>query len=155
MNENTMTERNETDRALERFEASVETPLVPGELERWVAAVVQAWENLLPMIVRLTESDHPEVYAEIQREDRGLYHRVAEMRREDEKLRNAAEKLDHRIPRLTAAISEAEPDEARIAPFVDAFVADATAFVIRLRRQRLAVRTWLMEAFSRDRGTVD
>jgi hypothetical protein len=141
--------------ALGKLEASVETPFVPGEFERWIAEVESAWRNLQPGMELLITTRHPQDYAEIRQEDLELIPRVEQMRQEDAEIQRQADLLERQIPRLTAAVAHVEPDEGRLTPRLDAFAHDALSLIIRVRKQEQAVRTWLGEAFNRDRGTVD
>jgi len=141
--------------ALDGLEASVETPLVPGEFERWIDEGESAWQRLQTALAWLIATRHPEEYAEIGQEDEELICRVDQMRQEDVGIEHQAAELERRIPMLKATITCFEPDEAKLKPKVDMFVSETLALVIRIRKQEQAVRTWLGEAFNRDRGTVD
>jgi hypothetical protein len=141
--------------ALAALEASVETPFVPGEFERWMSEVESAWKKLRTCLDWLIATRHPQDFAEIRQEDLELSPRVEQMRQEDAEIQQQAETLGQQIPPLQAAVAHVEPDEARLAPRLEALARDALNFVIRVRKQEQAVRTWLGEAFNRDRGTVD
>lgn len=141
--------------ALDEFEASVETPFVPGEMEHWIEAVASAWERLLPLVKSVLTNRHPQLYAEIQREDQGLLRRIEQMRQQDAELEAAIIEVGQRIPTLKSSISHIEPDEAKLTPMLETFVNDALNLVISIRKQEQAVRTWFLEALERDRGTVD
>jgi hypothetical protein len=45
--------------------------------------------------------------------------------------------------------------EAGLKEELDRFVTESLALVVRIRKQELAVRTWVVEAFTRDRGDAD
>lgn len=140
---------------LEQLEASVETPFVPGEMEGWMTAVKNRWQQLLPLVHWVTTERHPQQYAQIRKEDEGLAQRVAQMREEDSEIQRAAAELDQQLPKLQSGISSIEPDEAKLKPALDSFVTDMLNLIIRIRTQEQSVRTWLQEAYVRDRGTVD
>ena len=148
-------EQQRLEGALATLEASVETPLVPGEFERRMSEVESAWKDLQPCFEWLMATRHPQDFAEIGREDAELISRVEQMRQEDAEIRQQAEILQQQIPPLEAAVAHVEPDEARLTPRLEALARDALNFVIRVRKQEQAVRTWLGEAFNRDRGTID
>lgn len=141
--------------ALDELEASVETPFVPGEFERWIAEVESAWTHLQPDLDWLLAKRHPEDYAEIGEEDPELIPRVEQMRQEDAEIEQQAAILQRQIPPLQSAIAHVEPDEAQLKPQLDELVRSVLSLIIRIRKQEQAVRTWLGEAFNRDRGTVD
>lgn len=141
--------------ALETFETSLETPFVPGELERWISEVDRAWLGLKPELSWLLTTKHPEEYAEIGEEDQELFQRVEQMRAEDAAIEQRIEETARQIPALASAIDRVEPDEDKLAVALENFVEKSLDLVIRIRKQEQSVRVWLLEAFTRDRGTVD
>lgn len=143
------------DEALKAFESALEVPFVPGELERWIDAVEGAFTQVRPRLQRRLQHAHPDEFAEIGEADPGLIRRVEQMREEDAALREETAELADRITALRSAITSVEPDEARVETMLETFIEQALQFVIRVRKQEQAVRTWLMEAFNRDRGTID
>jgi len=155
MNTSTATPQQAVRTALEKLEMSVETPLVPGEMERWIGAVSENWQTLVPLLQPLITEQHLAQFQEIRQEDPGLTHRVERMQAEDEGIEQAAEALGRQIEQMKLDISKGEPDEASLKPELKHFVGDVLRFIIRVRMQEQAVRTWLQEAFMRDRGTVD
>lgn len=148
-------QHQELSAALEELEACVETPLIPGEFERWIDEVDAAWTRLQPSLNSALTAQHPADYAEIGEEDQELIRRVEEMRQEDVEIAQEAANLGRHLPKLKSAIARGEPDEARLTPLIDTFIGSALGLIIRIRKQEQAVRTWLGEAFNRDRGTVD
>jgi len=155
MNTATATPQQAVRTALEKLEMSVETPLVPGEMERWIGAVSECWQTLVPLLQPLITEQHLAQFQEIRQEDPGLTHRVESMRADDEGIKQAAEELSRQIDQLKRDIRKGEPDEASLTSGLKPFVGDVLRFIIRVRMQEQAVRTWLQEAFMRDRGTVD
>lgn len=141
--------------ALDELERCAETPFVPGELERWHSALFEGLRHFTPHLKQHTREMHPAEFQNIEDEDPELTRRVELMRAEDRELEQEADRLIDDAARLEAAVHKAEPDEARVeAPLTR--LANATlGFVIRVRKQEIAVRTWLGEAFGRDRGTID
>lgn len=155
MNDSDTTQQQELSNALDRFEASVETPFVPGEMEHWMTAVESEWNRLLPILTWLITTRHPRQYEEIQKEDDELIHRVQQLRKENTAIEASAIKLEQQIALIKSAVSAIEPDEARIKSTMEDFVEDSIKLIIRIRKQERAIRTWLLEAFTRDRGVVD
>lgn len=142
-------------RALEAFEMAVETPFVPGELERWIASVDECLQRLTPLLEDRLNRIHQQEFAEISQEDPGLQSRVDALRQQDRENLEQAAHFEELIPRIKLAIDRVEPDEARVIAMLEDFVEDALHFVIEARRQEVAIRTWFVEAFERDRGTID
>lgn len=141
--------------ALDKLEASVETPLVPGEAERWIESVEADYQVARSCVLDAIGERHPEQYTTIWQEDEGLARRIEQLREEDTAIREAAESLGRHVSGMKSAIAKVEPDEAKLQSALEALVAEALRFIIRVRTLEQAIRTWVMEAFNRDRGTVD
>jgi hypothetical protein len=56
---------------------------------------------------------------------------------------------------LRPLVQRVEPDEMRAESAMAEFAQTLLDLVQRLRKQEVALRTWLVEAFTRDRGAVD
>jgi hypothetical protein len=141
--------------ALAELEADIETPCVPGELEGWIGAANDAFQRVQPLLDRQIHTVHPQQFSEISEEDEELLRRVEQMRQEDAGIAEAAGELREQIQKLETAAANIEPDEARFRTAFDDFVQAGLKWIIRVRTQEQAIRTWLMEAFTRDRGPVD
>jgi predicted nuclease with TOPRIM domain len=141
--------------ALERFERRLETPLVPGELTGWICEAVEACHNVGPTLDRQRRRTHEQILDAIAREDAELIPRAEELRKEDEELQCDYRRLREEADRLAEQAETAEPHERRLDERRASFVRHGLDFVIRTRTQELAVETWFLEAFDRDRGVVD
>jgi hypothetical protein len=141
--------------ALGAFETALETPLVPGELEAWAHAVRASAANLEPLIERRIASAHREQLAEIERTDPELIRRVEILEKEDEQICRDLECLRTLVAELDAAAPSVGPNEEHLNDQVSRLVDQGLAWVIRVHKQEVALRTWLVEAFERDRGAVD
>lgn len=139
---------------LAALEGAVATPFVPGELESWIGSVEDAFQRLKPLLPELFDS-HQAQFQEIRNEDPGLHQRVDQMRETDREIGAAADELQRRIPTLQQIVTNLEPDEAQLMSTMNSFVDECFAFIIAIRKQERAVRTWLLEALNRDRGDVD
>ncbi|MBW3541217.1 MAG: hypothetical protein KY476_13190 [Planctomycetes bacterium] len=140
---------------LQQLETCLETPFVPGELEGWIGAVLEAWERLeQPFRSRFGE-DHPQQFEEIAEADPELLTQVKHLREGDARVMERFRELQQRIRRLSPSVSRAEPDEKLVDDDLERLVDDGLAFVIETRKQEVATRTWLSEAFDRVRGAVD
>ncbi|REJ74260.1 MAG: hypothetical protein DWQ34_23980 [Planctomycetota bacterium] len=148
-------QRDRLFQALAQFEATVEAPCVPGDLEGWFEAVDVAFQRLRPMVVEQVERIHPQQFSAIGQEDEELFRRVERMQQEDAALRKEFDQLGDDIATLERSAENLEPDEAKLREAFDGFVDKAIQCIIRVRTQEEAVRTWLMESFTRDRGAVD
>lgn len=141
--------------ALEQFEISLQTPVVPGELANWAEEVKTAFDEVADQLQRRLDRDHPDQFAQIEHDDPGLSPRVEELRTEDELLRKELEELRPRVEALANAAPAVEPDEARVDQPTEQTIRQGLALVLRARRQEVAAATWLVESLDRDRGVAD
>lgn len=143
------------ERSLAAFEQCVDTPFVPGELHRWLDAVAESLARLTASLAVQTKQVHSEEFADIAREDPGLLQRVAQMREEDRKVADQQHRLQKTIETLKPRVRKVGADEAFLRRDFNRLADESRKFVSRVRKQEVTVRTWWMEAFLRDRGTVD
>jgi hypothetical protein len=141
-------------RALEALEACGGTPFVPGEMVGWLAAVEHAFEQLQPRWERQARV-HGTEFAEISREDPEMLRHVESLQQEDQAIDDQVRGIGDRLEVLRPLVVRVEPDEKRVEVVMSEFAQSILELVSRIRRQEVAVRTWLVEAFTRDRGEVD
>jgi septal ring factor EnvC (AmiA/AmiB activator) len=141
--------------ALHAFESASAIPIVEGEMEGWITEVKASFEHLESLLLERTRCVHSDEFAQILRQDPALQPRIEEMHAENDALLEQGARLRERIEALKPAVRRVEPDEKKIEDVVSQFVEDALAFVVRVRKQESAVRTWLVEAYTRDRGVGD
>ena len=98
---------------------------------------------------------HAEEFAAIVEEDAGLLARVEQLKKEDSGIIQQFADPSRRAERLAELAWRCEPDEGQVREDVSRLVELGLSFVIRVRTQETAISTWLLEAFDRDRGTVD
>jgi hypothetical protein len=143
---------------LRAFEQSAGTPFVPGELEGWIEAALSAFGELGPLFQEHVQKIHSQEFANISQEDPELLARVSEMRLEDAAIDllqvQIADWLDSLQTRVSTGSNEGEC-ETELKEELDRFVTESLALVVRIRKQELAIRTWVVEAFTRDRGDAD
>lgn len=151
---NTAETKSELHQALEDLEALLETPIVPGELPEWCKS---AKKGCAAVHAALTPKlkDHEIIYKQIGREDPTLQPRVETMQAEDERLAAEAEYLDDQFVRAAAAADIVEPNEQPAEALAQELADRAIQYVIAIRKQEHAVRTWYIEALERDRGDKD
>jgi hypothetical protein len=122
--------------ALEQLETCAGTPLVSGEMVGWIEDLQDAALKLKPRLEQQIGEVHRAEFKQIRREDQFLA-------------------LVDRLPILWQLAERIEPDEQRAERTAEEFAKNAIELVARIRKQEVAIRTWLMEAFTRDRGVVD
>lgn len=141
--------------SLDALERCCGTPVVPGELVIWLETVEGALAELEASLRHQLVERHRGQFEQIVRDDPSLQRPVDQMQREDHELAQAFESLQRRAAALTERTAAVEPDEAVMRDEVDAFARDGLWFVIRVRKQDTAIRTWLGEALRREHGAGD
>jgi hypothetical protein len=177
------TQQEQLQGALSEFEERASVPLVPGELESWLEEVKAVWQSLWPQLQVLAQYIHAKEFSQIAEEDPELSCRVREMREEDtaimaqsdevaDKLKSIENRLEQGTAEPNVGEKKLRPDgtepkpnvgdfreegamETELKGDVDQFVAASLAVVSRIRKQEVAVRTWLVEAYTRDKGVMD
>ena len=141
--------------ALEVLETSIATPIVPGELATWLADLQHAWAEAAAQVHFHVKHLHPRQFEEIAEQDPELLPRIELLKAEDAAIEEERGKLNDRVVRLVEHAPQIEPDEEKVKSHLKGVIDDATALIVRVRKQTVALQTWYMEAFNRDRGAVD
>jgi hypothetical protein len=152
---NQLNSENELREALALFETSVATPIVSGELPDWAEKVQKAWSEASAQVHYHVKHLHPRQYHEISNEDPALFQQVELLKTEDEAIEHEREKLTQSVTRVATHVPRLEPDEGKANNRVQTLIDEALAFVVRARKQEVAVQTWYVEAFNRERGGGD
>jgi hypothetical protein len=153
----TQTEYSDDDlkAALTVFETSLLTPTISGELSSWLEQVQKTWEEASAQVHYHLKHLHPRQYEEISKQDPELLPRVDQLRSEDGAIEEQRAQLSRSIGRVGQEAPKLEPDEEKAQKYTKSIVDAGTAFLIQVRKQEVAVQTWYVEAFARDRGAVD
>lgn len=146
---------NELKATLSAFETSLATPVVSGELAEWVGAVEKSWAEASAQVHYEIRHRHPRQYEQMSKEDPELLPRVEQLQGEDAAIEQEREKLSHTVARTAQHVPKLEPDEERAQQHTKKLVDEGMAFIARVRKQEVAIQTWFVEAFNRDRGAVD
>ena len=141
--------------ALDRLEASLETPFIPGELEAWFDAVASAVADLGPILHGQITLQHGAQFEQIVQESPALQRSVEQLEREDGEVAAAYQALKSRVAELAAKAATVEPDEALMSQEAARFADEGVWFVVRVRKQDAAIRTWLGEALNRETPAGD
>ena len=146
---------NELKAVLNAFETGLLTPAVSGELQSWVEEVQRLWEKASAQVYSHIERIHPRQFEEISKQDPELLPRVEQLQAEDAAIEQQRQQLSHSIGQVLRQVPEIEPDEEKAQKHTRGIVDGGMAFLIRVRKQEVAVQTWYIEAFNRDGGAVD
>ena len=141
--------------ALEAFETALATPLVSGELEAWIDQVRKTWSELSTQINHQSVQLHPRQYQQISSEDPELIPQVDKLKTEDQAIERDRQGLSRRVRGIAQHAPNIEPDEEKVKRHISQLIDDGITFVGRTRKQEVAVETWFVEAFNRDRGVAD
>lgn len=126
-------------------------PAAPGE---WVAACDRALQELRPALAEIRRL-HQLEFAEIEREDIGLAPHVEELRGQEGVLIEEGRSLAERMAALRQRCERGDEDRSAWETELSQAAELGLAWISRVREQHLAIRTWLVEAVTRDRGVVD
>jgi hypothetical protein len=140
---------------LREFETCLETPFVPGEMERWMDSTRSAWERLSPAFLDRFEVEQPELFDQIAADDPELLERVDELRQHNGQVLALHRDLSGFIERLSQHVPRFEPDEKRLDEQLNQLVEEGLRFIIEARKQEVGLRTWMLEAYQRETGPVD
>ncbi|HEX5472847.1 MAG TPA: hypothetical protein VFW73_13230 [Lacipirellulaceae bacterium] len=141
--------------ALADFEAALETPIVSGDLANWIDQIRQMWAGASTQVHYHIKQLHPRQYEEMAKQDAEMLTRIDLLKAEDKAIESQRDQLAREIDRVAEHAPKLEPDEEKAQQHTKRVVDDAMAFLARVRKQDVAVQTWYVEAFDRDRGAVD
>lgn len=141
--------------ALERFEVCLETPLIPGDMEKWAGALRDAYHELAPVLYdHLRTVRHP-LLTQIAADDPELLCHTEEMKRADKETLRTFDRLRQWVEELPEIATKIEPNEKRLEKHIGNLSRDGLEFVMHVRKQETVLSTWHQEAMSRVRGNVD
>ncbi len=150
-----VTTESELKTALAAIEKALTTPIVSGELALWLEELKKSWEEASAQVHFNVKHRHPRQYEQIGEADLELLPRIDLLKAEDEAIEQQREEINQAIARAAQHVPKLEPDEGKAQKHVQSLIDDGLAFIIRVRKQEVALQTWLVEAFNRDRGAVD
>jgi hypothetical protein len=142
-------------KALEAFEDALATPLIPGEHVAWTNGVRNTWQDVATEVPRHLKDVHPAQYAKMFEADAELGSRIEKLREEDAAIGRVVKRIASAVDRLHRKAVAAEYDEALTEGDRRRLVNSGISFAVRMRKQEVAVRTWFVEAFNRERGPGD
>ena len=140
---------------LASFEGQLESPVVPGELPEWLKNTEQLTEKLISTMDVHFENRHNNLLEEIVEQAPGMLTRVDQLKEEDRKLKEEADRILQLVSSMDEHSSTLEPDEGRARRVMETIIHEGLEFVIRFRKHESAIEAWVVEAFERDRGVAD
>jgi len=140
---------------LRRLETALDTPPVPGELRTWATTLRKTFAEAVHEILQQIEHVHPQQFEEIEQQNSELLARVTGLREEDHKNREWCRSLENQFAELETNAVRAGADEKQAMDQQQKLLEEGLRFVMNVRRQETAIRTWTEEAFDRDTGLGD
>jgi hypothetical protein len=126
-----------------------------GELADWLEALQKTWHEASAQIHYAVKHDHTRQFDQISKQDPELLPRIQQLQAEDQAIEADRESLNQLIDRIATHAPKLEPDEGKAEEHTKNLVDVGLGFVARVRKQEVAIHTWYLEAFNRDRGAVD
>ena len=141
--------------AIDQFETNLVTPIMPGELASWAEQVHSAWTEAATQIQHHVKHLHPRQFEAIAEQDPELLPRVELLKAEDEAIEDHLASFSQAVAQTAEHASKLEPDVEKAQKHIQSLIDDGLSFLARVRKQSVAVQTWYVEAFNRDKGAVD
>jgi hypothetical protein len=142
--------------ALEVFETCLETPIVPGEFGAWSRYIQESWPAVSEQVQHQVHNSHRQQLAEIARQDTEMFARIKQIKAEDVGICQELEELAGYVNRLAEQAPHLERTPAAKQDSVaEDLIRRGLSFITRVKTQEVGVRTWLSEAFNRERGSGD
>ena len=141
--------------ALSKLETTLETPVVPGELDSWIDAVNESTNALVCLMDEQLCEIHSQQFSQMAKVDDELLGHIENLHTEDEQIISDLGDFHNAVLQLWAASSGDEGDETDLETVQAKLVEAGLAFVIRARTQETAIATRYSEAFLRNRGVGD
>jgi hypothetical protein len=138
-----------------KLEVALLSPVVSGEMRRWVLAVQQAaatfamdWTTHLCTVLHVQ-------YEQIANTDLELSACLEKMIQTDHELLEELVYFHERLHDLQRATSHVDWQESKLAAQRQNIEQIGIALILRIKKQQSAAATWLSEALYRDRGVGD
>lgn len=141
--------------ALVHLETTLDTPIVPGELPGWLDAVIVAHEAVSQRLEHHVRRAHVEQFETMTREDPGLFRRRKNLESTDSENIARSDTFRAALMKLKQSADDAGADEKQVMAAAEKLMQAGLRLVVEVRKQEVAIQTWLSEAVHRDRGTVD
>lgn len=143
------------DDALTALESQFATPVVPGELESWIAPARDAAARLRTAFETRHHTLHEPQLDEIARQDAEQLPRVEKLRDAASDLFGRFEQLQRMLTAIATPTEKIDDRESKMHAAIEKVSAGGLALAIDLRKLDKEIATWFVEAFQRDRGVAD
>lgn len=141
--------------SLKQLAVSLETPVVPGELEIWIAELRKSAQSFGTFLHLEVATGHNGRTAEIAKVDPEMHRDVEQLNKTDREILEQFAAFSSHIDHLAKRVPRVGPNEAAVTDELKTLVDEGLAFIIHMKKQEIAIRTSVQEAFNRDRGVGD
>ncbi len=140
---------------LVHVEQQLQIPHIAGDLAAWAEGVVHALEAIERPLQDVVDKENPQSYLEIVKAKRTMAAQVDKLREEDQAIVASFPGLMREAEQLASSVREISQAEHQFHATREHLVQRGLAFVLRVRRQRVATETWFGEAMQRVEGGGD
>ena len=140
---------------IEKLEKNLMTPIIPGELPAWTAALAYSFGEFGTEFMLEMNQRHPEIYSNIKQENPELFKKIEDLNKEDKKLLNQYQDFKKQIMQLQKQIQHAESHKHKLKEIESRITSQGLELIVGIRKQQQAIRIWLQEAYHRDTGVAD
>ncbi len=141
--------------ALTEMETALYMPVISGELKDWVEAVRRAFGAVQVAVQDQFARGHRQHFANILQEDLEMARQVEQLKQEDQEILDEMSQFGRSLEGLAAMAAAVGRHESKADDREKQVIEAGQALIARMRKQETAITAWLIEAFQRDRGTVD
>lgn len=141
--------------SLLHLEEHLELPYVSGELHDWSQRLQQLISDATEKFRAEVASEHGQAYQAIVKNNRNLCQEVDKLRGQDVPILAELESVRQQVDRFSSAIDETVLAGQQFEPKREQLISAGLAAVLRVRRHRAAIDTWMGEALQRDNGVGD
>jgi hypothetical protein len=141
--------------SLDKLEVALTTPIIAGELADWLLELRTHWDDASARLHAALDQDHPRQYQQISKEDQEMFAIVEKLQAEDAAIAEESESFGRLLARVAEHAPKFKPDEEKLLHHTEALLNAGLALIVRIKKQEVALQTWFIEAFTRDRGIAD
>jgi len=141
--------------SLLRLEEHLELPYISGELQDWSDKLGEFLSDASDRLRREIASEHGRSYETIIKNQSNLRQQVDKLRTEDPQIVTALESFRQLADRFASSIDETILAGQQFQAKREQLINEGLGLVLRIRRHRAAIDTWLSEALQRDNGVGD
>jgi hypothetical protein len=140
---------------VQHVEDHLELPYISGDLRAWAESLEELLCRAADATRHLIENEHPQLFKSIVKNHSNLRGEVEKLEQEGSRLPAAFDDLIQQTQRFAGGIDETALAGQQFQPMRERLVNEGLSLVLRVRRHRAAIDTWLSEAMQRDNGVGD